>query len=273
MRGPQIIGPILILLIVVVNVVSFYNARPVELPKGEAPDSGSAPIASAAPLSLNVEAGRTHDGSEAATTAAAKESIKPADARAELAAALADGHDHGGTADRIERSDRPISSSPSDPKRDAEWQDTPELDWTWFLETWAPPDRNEPVVFHRNLAIYKDQRVRVAGLMFLLKSRIKDGRITACVLMPASMATCCGPACQPTPEKMVYVDLSANPIPVRLYRKKGLQVEFRGVLKLEDEASLDCLYTLREAEARLFDVMGGYRFKLYETPARGPADR
>jgi len=98
------------------------------------------------------------------------------------------------------------------------------------------------------------QTVEVSGYAFLLRDGVKDGLVTELVVMPPSMSACCGPSCTPVLEKLVYVDCSSAPLPRELWVQAGLYARFTGVLRLSDPDAKGCLFTVREARARLYEV-------------------
>ncbi len=135
------------------------------------------------------------------------------------------------------------------------------LRWTELAQTRRGP-AGEPR-FAPGVVALAGRQVEVSGFAFLVKSGIERGEVLQLVVMPPTLATCCGPTCTPALEKIVYIDCSEAPLPRTLWSQAGLYARVVGTLALADSSSLGCLFTLRGARARLYEVDGdGQRAKL-----------
>lgn len=126
------------------------------------------------------------------------------------------------------------------------------LRWSDLGETRRGADTRP--VFSSAVTAKAGRTVEVSGYAFLLRAGVKEGRVTELVVMPPSMSGCCGPACTPVLEKLMYVDCSDAPLPRALWKQTGLYARFTGVLRLSEPDAMGCLFTLRQARARLYDV-------------------
>jgi hypothetical protein len=126
-----------------------------------------------------------------------------------------------------------------------------DLDWRLFKSTKVSADYKH-AEFPPELEKLRGTRVRVGGSVFLLAGGAAGNRVHNMALMPPELLGCCGPACLPRLEWIIYVDCSERP-----WTKPpgGLALaRVEGTLLIRDEKSHGCLFTLADAKVSAMEV-------------------
>jgi hypothetical protein len=144
-----------------------------------------------------------------------------------------------------------------------------DLDWRLFKNTKVSEDYKR-ATFPEELRKLAGTRVRVGGSVFLLAGGGSEGKISKMALMPPELLGCCGPACLPRLEWILYVDCSKSPW-VRSGSEPAL-ARVEGTLLLRDEKSHGCLFTLADAKVASMPVPDFMTDVDYLKPPKGGYD-